>query len=64
MIGAEEHLESYEYRKKRQWIEFVAKILSSPQSETNQIKDLSIDVNWIYGIRCVDVVDCFKHYVE
>jgi hypothetical protein len=63
-VKQEQILETKEYSEKREWIAFLAKVLSNPQSELGNTKDLQLDIKWVFGMRFQDVLDSFKYYSE
>ncbi len=60
----EEVLEHDEYAAKRNWVSFMAKKLSSPQTETNLVKDVHLSHQWIYGIRCDEVIQPMQYFSD
>lgn len=63
-VKQEQILQTKEYSDKREWIAFLAKVLSNPQSELGNTKDLQLDINWVFGMRFHDVLDNMRYYSE
>ena len=63
-IKQEQVFQTKEYSEKRDWIAFLAKVLSNPQSELGNTKDLQLDIKWVFGIRFQDVLYNLTYYSE
>lgn len=63
-VKQEQILQTREYTDKREWIAFLAKVLSNPQSELGNTKDLQLDIKWIFGMRFQDVLDNMRYHSE
>lgn len=64
-------INSKEYRQKINWISSVTKKLNYSYDQRSKypiliflvnIKDINVKLNWVYGIRCTDVLDSFCYY--
>lgn len=63
-------INSKNYKQKNTWISLVTKKLNYSYDQRSKIefnglvniKDINVDLNWVYGIRCTDVITSFCYY--